>query len=239
MTTQLGLACLASSLSPDEGLRALLELKQARKCFVLENELHLVYLVVPIYAAVSWPNLDWMSYLSLWETLPSDVKRVGELVGVEERFLVRAMRGTISTKTERQVRNSVCELFSVHVLFCYDFSHLCALQARQLAVHQRFYTALALHDLVNEVPLGVVSQKYGATKGTSNAALFEKRYSFKFFRIFRFLGMLQSLQQAASTFAGMITAFCHKLGWLNLELLLGQFQVCDETYSEPRNTIPV
>ena len=175
MTTQLGLACLASSLSPDEGLRALLELKQARKCFVLENELHLVYLVVPIYAAVSWPNLDWMSYLSLWETLPSDVKRVGELVGVEERFLVRAMRGTISTKTERQVRNSVCELFSVHVLFCYDFSHLCALQARQLAVHQRFYTALALHDLVNEVPLGVVSQKYGATKGTSNAALFEKK----------------------------------------------------------------
>lgn len=36
--------------------------------------------------------------------------------------------------------------------------------------------------------------------------------------------MLQSLQQAASTFAGMVTAFCHKLGWFNLELLIGQFQ---------------
>ena len=36
--------------------------------------------------------------------------------------------------------------------------------------------------------------------------------------------MLQSLQQAASTFAGMVTAFAHKLGWYNLELLLGQFQ---------------
>jgi DNA polymerase theta len=36
--------------------------------------------------------------------------------------------------------------------------------------------------------------------------------------------MLQSLQQAASTFAGMVTAFCHKMGWLNLELLIGQFQ---------------
>ena len=36
--------------------------------------------------------------------------------------------------------------------------------------------------------------------------------------------MLQSLQQQASTYAGMVTAFCHKLGWLNLELLLGQFQ---------------
>ena len=32
-------------------------------------------------------------------------------------------------------------------------------------MHQRFYTALALHDLVNEVPLTVVSTKYGASKG--------------------------------------------------------------------------
>ena len=44
----------------------------------------------------------------------------------------------------------------------------------------RFYTALALHDLTHEVPLSAVAAKYGATKG-----------------------MLQSLQQAASTFAGM------------------------------------
>lgn len=175
VATQLGLACLASSLSPDEGLKVFTELQTARKCFVLENELHILYQVVPIYAAVSWPNLDWMNYLSLWEALPADIKRVGELIGVEERFLVRAMRGTISNQTPKQVR--------------------------QMAIHQRFYTALALHDLVNEAPLKIVSQKYGASKG-----------------------MLQSLQQASSTFAGMVTAFCHKLGWLNLELLLGQFQ---------------
>ena len=36
--------------------------------------------------------------------------------------------------------------------------------------------------------------------------------------------MLQSLQQAASTFAGMVTRFCGRLGWLNLELLIGQYQ---------------
>ena len=39
-----------------------------------------------------------------------------------------------------------------------------------------------------------------------------------------FPGMLQSLQQASSTFSGMVTAFTHKLGWLNMELLVGQFQ---------------
>eukprot|EP00095_Tigriopus_kingsejongensis_P003466 maker-scaffold13_size735724-snap-gene-6.23 protein:Tk03466 transcript:maker-scaffold13_size735724-snap-gene-6.23-mRNA-1 annotation:"dna polymerase theta isoform x3" len=74
-------------------------------------------------------------------------------------------------------------------------------KARQMGIHQRFYTALALHDLVNEAPLKVVAQKYGASKG-----------------------MLQSLQQTSSTFAGMVTVFCQKLGWYNLELLIGQFQ---------------
>ena len=37
--------------------------------------------------------------------------------------------------------------------------------ARNLQICHRFYTALALHDLVNEVPLSTVCKKYGATKG--------------------------------------------------------------------------
>ena len=37
-------------------------------------------------------------------------------------------------------------------------------------------------------------------------------------------GLLQSLQTAAGTFAGMVTVFCNRLGWKNLELLLSQFQ---------------
>lgn len=43
--TQLGSAVVASGLSPDEGLTVFTELQKARKCFVLENELHTVYLV--------------------------------------------------------------------------------------------------------------------------------------------------------------------------------------------------
>jgi hypothetical protein len=52
-------------------------------------------------------------------------------------------------------------------------------QVQKMSVHRRFYTALALHDLVNEVPLAVVARKFGCSRG-----------------------MLQSLQQSASTFAG-------------------------------------
>ncbi len=43
--TQLGAAVLSSALSPDEGLVVFAELQKARQCFVLENELHTVYLV--------------------------------------------------------------------------------------------------------------------------------------------------------------------------------------------------
>ena len=44
--TQLGLGCLTSSLSPDEALLVFTELQKARKSFVLENELHIIYQVV-------------------------------------------------------------------------------------------------------------------------------------------------------------------------------------------------
>ena len=57
---------------------------------------------MPIYAAQRW-DLDWMNYLSIWEGLPTDVKKVGELVGVEERFLVRAMRGTVNKQASSYV----------------------------------------------------------------------------------------------------------------------------------------
>lgn len=43
--TPLGQACLSASIHPDEGLRLFQELQRARQCFVLENELHLVYQV--------------------------------------------------------------------------------------------------------------------------------------------------------------------------------------------------
>ncbi|KAG7238373.1 hypothetical protein INR49_030880 [Caranx melampygus] len=98
--TQLGAATLSSSLSPPEALGIFADLQRAMKGFVLENDLHILYL-----------------------------------------------------------------------------------------------------DLVNEVPLGDVASKYNCNRG-----------------------QLQSLQQSASTYAGMVTVFCKRLGWHNMELLLSQYQ---------------
>ncbi|XP_052808033.1 DNA polymerase theta-like [Mya arenaria] len=171
--TQLGAAVLSSSISPDEGLAVFSELQKARQCFVLENELHIIYQVTPIYAQID--GIDWLQYFSMWEGLSPGMRRVAELVGVKESFLVKAIRGRIPTSTPAQLRT--------------------------LAVHRRFYTCLALHDLVHEVPINDVCKKYNCNKG-----------------------QLQSLQQSGATFAGMVTVFCARLGWSNLELILSQFQ---------------
>ena len=86
--------------------------------------------ITPTYVSDQLSQIDWLHYLKLWEDLGENHKRVGQAVGVEERFLIRAMKGTVSLSTPRQ--------------------------SRQMAVHRRFYTALALNDLINEVPLSKV-----------------------------------------------------------------------------------
>lgn len=43
--TRLGMAVFASSMSPDDSLVIYADLNKARKSFVLENELHMIYQV--------------------------------------------------------------------------------------------------------------------------------------------------------------------------------------------------
>ncbi|XP_045518673.1 DNA polymerase theta [Pieris brassicae] len=174
VATSLGKACLSSSMAPNDGLSLFCELQKARQCIVLETDLHLIYLVTPYSVSSQWADLDWLHLLTLWESLTIAMKRVGELVGVQESFIIRCLRGGGGNK---------------------------AASIKKLNVHKRFYTALALQDLVNEVPLPEVAAKFQCARG-----------------------FLQGLQQAAATFAGMVTAFSRQLGWKNMELLISQFQ---------------
>lgn len=111
--------------------------------------------VTPIYNQEISSNLDWYHFFYLWERLPPDQRSVATLVGVEEGFLTKAVAGHVPSRT--------------------------VTQARAVAVHKRFYTALALHDLVQEIPLLKVAKRYRCNKG-----------------------QLQSLMQSAATFAGVI-----------------------------------
>jgi len=100
--------------------------------------------VTPVYIQDQWTSIDWMQYLCLWEQLPADMKRVAELVGVQERYLARAVRSGGAGAGLRQSASA---------------------QARAAAVHRRFYASMALHDLANEVLLSTVVKKYGCTRG--------------------------------------------------------------------------
>ncbi|EDV42218.1 uncharacterized protein Dana_GF17871 [Drosophila ananassae] len=171
VATRLGAACLASSMPPTDGLLLFAELQKSRRCFVLESELHAVYLVTPYTVCYQLQDLDWLIYLDMWEKLNPAMKKVGELVGVKESFLVKAMRGQTN------------------------------LDYKQMQVHKRFYTALALQELVNETPINVVVHKFKCHRG-----------------------MLQTLQQMASTFAGIVTAFCTSLQWSTLALIVSEFR---------------
>ncbi|XP_053604168.1 DNA polymerase theta [Plodia interpunctella] len=173
VATPLGKACLSSSMAPNDGLSLFCELQKARQCLVLETDLHLIYLVTPYSVSSQWGDIDWLHLLTLWESLTKAMKRVGELIGVQESFIIRCLRGANKLTNVQNKMN----------------------------IHKRFYTALALQDLVNEVPLSEVANKFQCARG-----------------------FLQSLQQAAATFAGMVTAFCRQLGWKNMEMLIAQFQ---------------
>ncbi|VVC24751.1 Hypothetical protein CINCED_3A009416 [Cinara cedri] len=171
--TNLGQACLAASVTPEIGLKLIKELDKARQNFVLDSELHLLYLITPYSVSEQIGHLDWFRVLNVWEKLPYSMRKVGDMVGIEEGFIVKAMTGTsFSTSSDKH----------------------------KLAVHRRFYTSLLLNDLINEVSINTVVAKFGTSKG-----------------------LLQSLQQSSSTFAGMVTQFCKRLGWSSLELLISQF----------------
>lgn len=93
IASPLGKACLSSSMAPNDGLSLFCELQKARQCLVLETDLHLIYLVTPYSVSNQWGEMDWLHLLTLWESLTKAMKRVGELVGVQESFIIRCLRG--------------------------------------------------------------------------------------------------------------------------------------------------
>lgn len=79
-------------MPPEDGFLLFSELQKSRQCFVLESDLHAIYLVTPYSVCYQIHEIDWVMFLDLWEKLPTHMRRVGELVGVRESFLIKAMR---------------------------------------------------------------------------------------------------------------------------------------------------
>ncbi|VDM46439.1 unnamed protein product [Toxocara canis] len=134
--TQLGRAVLSSSLPPDIALLVYADLERASRALILDNELHLLYLVTPLNNTAVWTGfLDWSHYYTIWSKLPHQLQRVGQMVGVSERFLLEKMRGRVTASSA------------------------------DVQVHLRFISALALFELINERPLITVARRFRINRG--------------------------------------------------------------------------
>jgi len=198
--SKLGRALFQSSFSPDEGLLVFQDLKRARQRLVLDGNLHLLYLVTPVFHGLQ-PD-----YSRLWDIYDrarraDPVKAlVFELVGLDEARLDRWSRqpppygagaalgpmlhiptsdaATTTAGTKQQAGATV----TMEVLVG---EQLAAMRARRL------WGALALHDLVvSERSLDATAAMYQVDRGG-----------------------LQALQQSATSYAGMVQSFLTQLDW--------------------------
>ena len=74
-------------------------------------------------------------------------------------------------------------------------------QESQERICKRFWIALILSDILQETPFSLVHAKFGIQRG-----------------------LVQGIQDRASRHAGMLSTFCSRIGWTDLEVLIRQFQ---------------
>ncbi|KAL4193941.1 hypothetical protein AMTRI_Chr05g66280 [Amborella trichopoda] len=197
-TTPLGRATFGSSLTPEESLVVLDDLSRAREAFVLASDLHLVYLVTPINVDV---EPDWELYYKRFMELSNLDQSVGNRVGVKEPFLMRMAHGAPTVHTLGKSRLNGRRQYAKSQSFCMTSFNNMLSDELSLRVCRRFYVALMLARLVQEVPVMAVCEAFKVARG-----------------------MVQALQENAGRFALMVSVFCERLGWHDLEGLVSKFQ---------------
>ncbi|RID50585.1 hypothetical protein BRARA_H01306 [Brassica rapa] len=196
-TTPLGRGSFGSSLCPEESLIVLDDLLRSREGLVMASDLHLVYLVTPINVGVE-PN--WELYYERFMELSPLEQSVGNRVGVVEPFLMRMAHGaTVRTLKKPQDVNKKLrgEYNNRHG----STSSKMLSDEEMLRVCKRFFVALILSKLVQEASVSEVCEAYKVARG-----------------------MVQALQENAGRFSSMVSVFCERLGWHDLEGLVAKLQ---------------
>ncbi|CAG5099051.1 Oidioi.mRNA.OKI2018_I69.XSR.g16204.t3.cds [Oikopleura dioica] len=170
--TKLGEAAVGAGMPPMTALSVFDDLSSAARSLNLTTDLHLVYLCTPIQET----SLNFATVSKLFDNLDSTALDVASKCQVDIGLVRKIARHGMPRKMDK-------------------------LGYRKLQIVSRFYRALGIFDLINEIPIEIVSERYQVPRGT-----------------------LQSLQISASQYAGMITIFCEKLGWHHLRNLLATFQ---------------
>ncbi|KAF4467450.1 DNA polymerase theta subunit [Fusarium albosuccineum] len=171
--TQLGNAIVASAIDPDDGVFVHKELSRALQSFVMDGEMHVLYTFTPVQEF--GVTVNWQVFRNEMESLDESGLRVLRLLGIKPTTILKLAQGATLRETTQE--------------------------EKQIArVHRRFYLALQLRDLCNEVPIHVVARKYDVPRGT-----------------------VQNLSQTCQGFAAGMIKFCEKMGWGVMAAALDHF----------------
>ncbi|QSZ29948.1 hypothetical protein DSL72_004466 [Monilinia vaccinii-corymbosi] len=171
--TRLGQAVVASSLAPEDGLFVHKELRKSLEAFVLDGEMHVLYTFTPVQATQG--SINWQVFRKEVDMLDESNLRVLGFVGLKPSLINKmAQGGSMKESTPDEIEIA--------------------------RVYKRFYTALQLRDLCNEMPVHAVARKYDLPRGT-----------------------IQNLAQTCHGFAAGMIKFCEKMDWGALAAVLDHF----------------
>ncbi|CAK7225358.1 hypothetical protein SCUCBS95973_005836 [Sporothrix curviconia] len=175
LPTRLGKAVVASALDPADALFIHGELERALKAFVLDGEMHVLYTFTPVHDVGTSSQIDWRRFWEEMEGLDESGLRVLRFLGLKPS-VISSMQHGASLKENTAAEKATARIY------------------------RRFYLALQLRDLCNEMPVHRVAQKYGTPRGA-----------------------VQTLAQTCEGFAAGMIKFCEHMGWGAMGSVLEHF----------------
>ncbi|KAI0410319.1 P-loop containing nucleoside triphosphate hydrolase protein [Xylaria grammica] len=173
VATQLGKAVVVSSLEPEDGAFVHREMKRTLQAFVLDGEMHVLYTFTPVQALIV--SINWQIFRSEIEALDDSGLRVMMFLGLKPTVVNRMAQGGNLKESSPD-------------------------EKERARVYRRFYLALQLRDLCNEMPVHAVARKYDMPRGT-----------------------VQTLEQTCQGFAAGMIKFCQQMGWGAMAAMLDHF----------------
>ncbi|KAI5688572.1 DEAD [Leishmania braziliensis] len=174
LVTPFGSSSVRSCFSIEEALLLRDELDElCHTGLILSDDLHLCYFLTPLREV---GKCDWELLRLMMSRMSDSRQRIASLLGVDAFFVdqqAMGLGGPLEATDEGR---------------------------RRLFTAKRFYVALMLADVLAEVPMATVEQRYDVSRG-----------------------QLQNLMRSASMFSSSITSFCHAMEWFSLEAVLSSF----------------
>lgn len=172
--TRLGKAVVASALDPADAIFIHGELQRALQAFVLDGEMHVLYTFTPVHDA-GGGSVDWRRFWNEMEGLDESGLRVLRFLGLKPSIISKMQHGGTLKETTPAEKATA-------------------------RIYRRFYLALQLRDLCNEIPVHRVAQKYDTPRGA-----------------------VQTLAQTCEGFAAGMIKFCEHMGWGAMASVLEHF----------------